>query len=691
MSGHAQASPTQFDALAALFASIVALLSAATLLVLRLGLDMPWKLVVLSVSIPALASGAHALLATRQVPGGLPPRVTACIAAFLVLLSPIAAHVVGAWLFFVYPLAAIACLAALWARHRPNQPRAVWGVLGLGAVTALYLFWSVNNQGIANLYAPEQMAVGLLNRDTTFHTAVAHMILTQGYASLGMDGALPLKYHVLSHYWFAALARMANTEPVFAYMTGVSVVLVPMLAFGLFAAAQAHAARPLPFLRTGALVLALLFVSDWLGWSLYVGASRMDAYSWSSYYISESYTMALAGLLLVLPLLLFRSREAPATPAARAISLAIAVIAIPILTALKISVGFLWALAWAYAALRRDGLRLGGVGEALGIGIAMVLALVWLMPGTTEYLPADQRFIVPLYLLRTYPEIATLAGLVLPLCYVVLVLRRARVSGTTLREVLRSRRLLAAEILALVTVAGFAPGMLGIPQDSAVWYFMNVGQWFALPLLIAEVDLPALSAVAPAGDWALLCLLLGGFIVLQRLDMVARPHFLQLGADVIRAIDKRSAGKLLNGRSPGTYVRQSLKREGRLFGTDFSAQLQRSPGAAVQRMVAVNKLSAPGAAVFVPRSNAEFWNLTPTCYTRFHLFPAISGVPLLLGAPPDCPDQPYTRNYGASASPRDLGDDDLCAHARDRSIERVYVLADMGNATRNRLLECKRP
>ena len=678
----------------ALYMLTVAVLNVAALLFFRSGLHAPWKLLTLCACLIVMAAGVHALLIDRPLPGGLPPRVTACLGALLVLLSPLAAHVSGPILFYAYPAGAALAMAFLLAGRPGIRASEAGAILGIAVLSFAYLFLATNNQGIANLYAPEQMVLGLLNRDTTFHTAVAHLIMTEGHPSLGMDGALPLTYHVMSHYWFAALAMMGGSEPIFAYMAGVGIVLVPMLLFSLIAAAGACSAKPLPFTFAAAFALALLFVSDWIGWSLLIGTSRMDPHSWSSYYISESYTLALIALLLALPVFYSRCGNPDVPQASSGMRLALALCAIPVLTALKISVGVLWAVAWIYAAIRREGFKVRGLAEAGAVALVALIALAWLAPGTSEYLPRNEGIVVPFYFLRLYPEIASLSSLVIPLAFVGLAMRRASAAGERLRDAMRGGRFLYVEAVAIVTAVGLAPALLGIPQDSAVWYFLNVAQWFALPALIAEHEVPALRislrAIAES-DLRLGLAIVGAFLLLMRLDMVSRPSFLQLGGAVVRTIDERASGQFLKGRTVSGYARGSVAREHRLFGGAFAELLERTPGASIKQMVAKAREGKGRLAVFVPPTNLEFWTLTPTCYSRFHLFPAITGVPMLLGAPPrelGCADQPYTRNYGPTPYSREIDDEGLCKHARPRNIDRIYVLQSARDPAANRELHC---
>jgi hypothetical protein len=653
-----------------IFFVVVVLTIGGVIVSLRLGLPTPTRLMVLCSSLLACMALVPALLerfGSRQ----------AALAALFVLASPILGFIVGPGLFYAYPIAAAAMFYVVLRQSRPWSVRATASGGLLVLAVSYYLLCAVNNQHYATMFAPEELVVGQLNRDTAFHTAIANMILNYGVASLGMDGLLPVAYHVLSHWWFAALALLGGAQPVYAYMAGVNIVLAPGLFLALCIAARSFFVTEMRWSQVVLWALLLLLFSDWFGGGYRIGT---EAYGWSSYFISESYTAALIGLLLVLPLLA-RVAEGEA-PAARITALAL--VAVPVLALLKFSVGVLWAVAWAWAVLRTRGITRRAMLEVV-LMAATALLVTWLFAPTPEdYVPKDQRLIVPFYFFRTFPEIASYASLVIPAAFVALRLWR------------RTQRDVYMEVVIVTTLAGALPAVLGIPQDSAVWYFLNVAQWFALPPLIAELAAapgPEAAGRTPAAGRVLVLAVFVGFLALPRANAALEPRFLRYGSDLLRGVDDEAEGALLRGSSVGKYVLATLRREGKLFSEDWLEMYRQSPGHAAQDLI--RQAAAKGGArfaVFVPPTNAPLWNLTPTCYTRSHYLTALGGAPRLLGAPPaeqGCPPQPYTRNYGSNVEARVVTDADLCQHAASRGIEQVYVLSDVGDAAANRLLDCR--
>ena len=117
-----------------------------------------------------------------------------------------------AWMVGV--LLALICVAGLaealrgWRRYSAAQ--AIFLFVGAPAFAVILFLW-VNTLGYANVLEPELAVFGHLKRDTLFHTAVSAMLSRHGVASTGLDGLVPLRYHVLSHLWIGRVAEWLQT------------------------------------------------------------------------------------------------------------------------------------------------------------------------------------------------------------------------------------------------------------------------------------------------------------------------------------------------------------------------------------------------------------------------------------------------------------------------------------------------
>ncbi len=153
--------------------------------------------------------------------------------------------------------------------------------------------------GYANVLEPEFAVFGHLSSDTLFHTAVSAMLSRHGVVSTGLDGLVPLRYHVLSHLWIGRVAEWLQTTPIHGYYLVEQLVALPLLLFGLVIATAIHSeaddSRAIRFPDTVLFpVFLLLTVAIW---------------DWASYLVSELYTLALLVFGIALPLLLEEARE----------------------------------------------------------------------------------------------------------------------------------------------------------------------------------------------------------------------------------------------------------------------------------------------------------------------------------------------------------------------------------------------
>lgn len=197
-------------------------------------------------------------------------------------------------------------------------------------------------------------------QDTVFHASVAAMIKTYGVVSTGLHGLVPIDYHVLSHRLVAGLSSLSGVPVLEVYGIVPIVFLGPWLLFccawaaGRIGGSAAEPLRAWMAVCALLLVLALLPLERWA--------------VWDSYFVSESYTLALGLLVLALPAL---ASERPG-----AVPLAAAAVFIVAAGASKGSVGvlglaLLWvrALDWAIKGDRR------AVVAALAASIAFTLVM----------------------------------------------------------------------------------------------------------------------------------------------------------------------------------------------------------------------------------------------------------------------------------------------------------------------------
>jgi hypothetical protein len=369
----------------------------------------------------------------------------------------------------------------------------------------------------------------------------------------------------------------------------------------------------------------------------------------------------------------------------------VAIVAIPLLCSLKVSVGILWTVSLGWVTLRRHGFAPRTVIIGLGCLAAILFAFATFAPAPNDYQRASSSLIVPFYYLRVYPELGSLASLLFPAC---LLLLRLRKSGSA-AAFISGRSDLMTEAILIVAVVGAMPAMLGIPQDSSVWYFLNVCQWYAIGLIPASItqdDVRSLFAGARRASLFDPLMAVLGFVVIAQLLRAMTPTFFPAISEVVRSADHETGGALLHGRSVSRYMMDTLKAERALYGADFRDALTKSYGTRLIDTVRNTPGSdRPDFAVFIPPSNTRFWELHAICRDRHNVQVALTGRISLLGGPPasyNCPRDAYATPYGPDFNSKDISDQELCVHAKERGIGRVLILNDATDSTRNRVLSC---
>jgi hypothetical protein len=658
----------------ALFGFTISACAAAAYYPLRSGLATPIALIPGCVLIVAAALFGPLMIPMRGRLAEVRTRASAMpLVTIGVLASVVLAFWVGRALLAVYVIISLGGFWRALALLRHGGGRSYVWLLASAPVFALYLFDVVHSLNYAGLYTPEQGMLGTLNHDTTFHAAVAFLIRNFGRPSIGLDGVLPLKYHFGSHIWFAALGVLTAADPASVYGAAVPIVNAPLLVVAVaISGAAIDGARK----SAGSYIV--------IGVGLIILSDFIDP---KSYYISESYTFALIVLLLALPVLAELAQIGQSMKSTVS-NFAIAIAIVPLLALLKISVGFLWTAALVWLAIRRLGFSWRGVviGGAALASLAMISSVA--APGRANFPGVSSALIIPFYYFRYFPYLSSFSSLLAPA--VLLLSQTKRFGGEGLHAAFVHRSDVMLEVTIVVTLLGLAPPLLGIPQDSSVYYFLNVGQWFAMGVLTARLSpnllWSAIGAVRAGPAFAL-------FVVFAALQWALYPAVYQTMSDLAIAADRKVDGKLLDGRSTTTYFLDTLRREHVLWGSDFRAALAASAGAGIIQAV---RAAAPAPqrdlAIFIPPSNADYWNLHKTCNDKHNVQVALTGQPSLLGGPPSssgCPIDAHTAVYGASFMSRVVTDADLCAHARDRGMRRVFVLEESRPSPQNRILDCK--
>lgn len=159
------------------------------------------------------------------------------------------------------------------------------------------LFVAIFGSGIySDFQYQNSLTMGAIHLDTFFHAAIAAMYSHYGVASIGLDGLVPIAYHTLSHKIMAGVAILSGFETLAVYSYLFFAMGPLLLAFSL-AGFACQLNSKLKFnqalLGTSLLMLAITSVPIF-------GRAAM----WDSYFVSESYLIALVILTVSLATLI---------------------------------------------------------------------------------------------------------------------------------------------------------------------------------------------------------------------------------------------------------------------------------------------------------------------------------------------------------------------------------------------------
>jgi hypothetical protein len=662
-----QSSPVYF---AAIFGWTMSAVIAAMCAIVRMPLGSPhWFVFVKAFLLAAAIISCATVLTVRRVEQRRSGYAPVLLSALAVIFLPCLVWLIGrATDVVAYPLllgvVAIGVRQAVAVRGMPGSRFIL--ALTCGCAAGIGYFFVVNSKGYATVLAPELALVGTQHLDTLFHASIANMLIKYGALSTGLDGLVPIKYHVLSHIWLGCLGLWLGVPTLDAYYIGAQIVAIPVLLFSLILATELLRKRD-DGLVHGSLVtllpLLLLFVADLWGTT--------------SYLVSESYFFAMMLFLLSLPLLAeIAADQFHLRPSLQVA--AVIIVGILILVS-KISVGVIFWGAAGFLLWRQLGLTLLNLIKlALPILLLVGLFTAISSPDSGTYVHAVSLFSFA----QEYPRAAwpnILANLVL-----LYGAARLWLSGST-----RDRK--CAETFAIIAIGSLLPALLLDTAGGADYYFVNVGNWACIVFLIA-------NGAAIFGERNLR-LLTPGVVVLAILVVVLatdeKSGSLQKFATQFE--DLRTRVRTLNGENAGAATSTprrlfELLAPGHPARRALADEVKRTPGAqAIQTLQSMGLSQDRHAAVFVPPDNAAFWSTYQDCRGDPLFVPAILGAPMLKGLNPAAlkclRDQYYAPGaYAPDAISELMTDAQLCDRATVSKVTTIFVL---NISTTVRKIECK--
>lgn len=613
-----------------------------------------------------------------------------------------------AWLLTFMLLAA----TGRFAIELRSSPALVVTVLGVTAFTAVFIAWVrrtsvaaglllIGGAGLfaawaggvvwgriykSPLFIEMLIADGIVHHDGLVVAALGNMLRTYHVASVGLDGLAYMAYHWGTPWLFAQLSNLTSQSVLEFYQLGFVLTMIPLFFGSVIAFAVQLCERDV----TREKVTWLVFLAATIGVIPITGMDALGVWT-SNLMISESYTVGIpvALMLLATTVVFWRERgKAVMTGDANLSDLAfLAIILAGGLVALgylKISVMVLGFGAAGYAALRIGAWRRWPL-ALIGLWIA---GLVFVTYGRVS-LAAHREGIAPFDFMRSFVPTAwwaffLLAHLFWSLLYVVLRLRQegARTIGDLL-ELARGNRILDAEIVTVVAVAGILPGFILHIDGGSAFYFSDIQRWLAVGLLLAGGS--ALFARATSRRLSTLERAAVAFVALPFVMSTARnsvhwtTRMLRANAELRHSLyPAGEAASIVPGIRSLPRLADPVKLE---------AGLRRSPN--FNQVKSLIRLSAipldykRKTAILVPQSESRYWAMLKrpnACSFSGFVVPALTGIAMIDGMPAaDCKLSPY---YGLSSfkkrsGPQTVLDTEaggVCRRARANGFSQVLDL-----------------
>ncbi|WP_338765422.1 hypothetical protein WAF17_01620 [Bernardetia sp. ABR2-2B] len=393
--------------------------------------------------------------------------------------------VVGYFLFFI----------TIWRSLATNFWSFFFLLFALG-VTFFHIVPSIFNNDI-NYINPlffEALQLGKIHIDTLFHSSIANMIQTYNTTSAGIDGLVPLKYHVGSHFYLAHFSKIFQEGSLLSYNFGFIIVFIPLFIY-IYLSTVRSISEKFKTEQKFKFIFWIAFVI--ITFSLLSDLSKFGKDTFLFNVFSESYAFAFA--LFCLFIILFTEEDTDfISDKKQSILFIVASSTVLIISlSLKISVGFLFWVAVSYICFRlflfnkNSYLR---IKTALFIGVLFIIFYVGykinhsntsasvMNIGLFSFIKENINYLsqrIYFYLIHFFWGIT----------YCILRIRDSKIY--TLKKLLKhnSFAIIDVELLIILMVASSLPGVLIVIPDGSAIYFTLVARQLGMILFLAYIVL----------------------------------------------------------------------------------------------------------------------------------------------------------------------------------------------------------
>ncbi len=248
----------------------------------------------------------------------------------LILFGFIVISLVGLLKFDYYQFLFLACVGLFLFRHVQSQKCKISFKLDLKqlAVAIFLALFAISISDYVGFNSIKSIAIGQIHHDTLFHTSIAAMLKNYGVPSTGLNGLIPIKYHIFSHMVFAGVSKMTGTSVFVVYSCFTKMFLIPLFFWVIINLLetskyiQSNEVNKFLSIFTSTLILLNFLFKNFGLW-------------FDSIFISESFLMSLVILIPFLSLTCLDNKN-----------LFILLILTVVLSLTKISVGFIFLVSF---------------------------------------------------------------------------------------------------------------------------------------------------------------------------------------------------------------------------------------------------------------------------------------------------------------------------------------------------------
>ncbi len=547
--------------------------------------------------------------------------------------------------FIDFVIVSALALVVFFARRDSGKTENIgWSILS-ALILACAITASVYEKGYISPLASELSLAGAQHRDTLYHAAISGILHNTGVVSIGLDGLVPLSYHVLSHRLLGSFVAWSGSDYLSGHYLFFYIVGLPLLfALLLEAIASLRASGWFPLTPLNGTILFLC-------WPIV-----FSAFNFASYFSSESYLLSLIIMISAVPLI-FAWTDTDNTVLSRLMLGLCLMLAVYLTASSKISTGAVFMSGVTFLVVANDKFR------PAGFILAAIIALTPFLISFFSFGAAsgeNQIAISPFHYLANWQKDAVF-HLILTIVTGVLVWK-------SLPE--NPRMKLVVFSFATMLVAAITSSMLLALPAGAEGYFANPGMWISLVLI--GMLIPPMSI---ADAWPL-----------RKQSAIA---VLTLFAVTLVDTDRWRVGDRIE--SDFALIRNAAAEAAQDPSPSRSLVSSSILGLIKKQVLAAASTNKGNLLVFMSPEFHEFWAQNEICWAQSFVVPALTAQPMLKGLPPkgaNCELTPYygISSYDAEASSSEfLSIEQICKASLERGYSNVLFFKD----AKGELISCQ--